>query len=154
MHLPTKYPSNAANQDPNGRAHPRILLVDAAAQGAKVSPHQLRKLGCDVEQRAIEECNGDELQTYQCVIVHVDAENSLAARGLLRDLRNADEASGRHTPLVAVVQQETLNNHRTWTHAGADEVIATPVSPESLQETLLLCAPSWADEIRPSRHVA
>jgi CheY-like chemotaxis protein len=53
---------------------------------------------------------------------------------LVRTLRTAEEASGRHLPAAAVTGLNSARAHIEAVDAGFDEYVAKPVSAESLVE--------------------
>lgn len=123
----------------------RVLVAEENSVNRKVTVEILRKLGYQVDAFT----NGREAlaafeRTHYDVVILGSHNSEMDGYEAAQEIRRCD-ASGRHTPIIALTAGTTQNDRKRREAAGIDDYIAMPVNPKTVATVLARWDPSTVD---------
>jgi CheY-like chemotaxis protein len=135
-------PAGAANasigQATAVQASLRVLVAEDNPMNQRVAAHMLKRLG----HRAKIAANGREAleavagETFDAILMdcHMPEMDGYEAT---REIRRAEAASGRHTPIIALTASVMQEDGAKCRAAGMDEYVAKPITMAALEAVLV-----------------
>ncbi len=118
--------------------HHRLLLAEDHPVNRQVAIRQLERLGyqvesvCDGAQAIAAVATGEfDLVLMDCQMPGTDGFTATAA------IRQAEQGSGRHLPIVAVTANAMQGDKERCLAAGMDDYLAKPVHQDQLRQMLI-----------------
>ncbi|HEY9793686.1 MAG TPA: response regulator [Candidatus Obscuribacterales bacterium] len=114
-----------------------ILLVEDRDSNRMVALLLLQKLGygADVVCSGIEAVEAACKRNYKCILMDVQMPE-FDGFDATRAIRQAEEATGRHTPIIALTALAMDGDRERCLQAGMDGYISKPYNLQQLRETL------------------
>jgi two-component system, sensor histidine kinase and response regulator len=120
-----------------------ILLVEDRDSNRMVALLLLQKLGfgVDVVCSGLEAVEAACKRNYKCILMDVQMPE-FDGFDATRAIREAEAASGRHTPIIALTALAMEGDEQRCLAAGMDDYISKPYNLQTLKETLEKYLPS------------
>ncbi len=124
----------------------RVLVAEDNPMNQRVAAHMLRRLG----HRAKIAANGREAleavagETFDAILMdcHMPEMDGYEAT---REIRRAEAASGRHTPIIALTASVMQEDGAKCRAAGMDDYVAKPITMTALEAVLVRWTASEAE---------
>jgi two-component system sensor histidine kinase/response regulator len=127
----------AAAEEPRRQA--LILLVEDNPNNQIMAMRQLEKLGHGVHivSNGLQAVKALSYGTHRYDLVFMDCQMpEMDGYEATREIRNAEVASGRHIPIIAMTANAMSGDRESCIAAGMDDYIAKPISRHVLAEVL------------------
>ncbi|PIQ42443.1 MAG: hypothetical protein COV52_03465 [Gammaproteobacteria bacterium CG11_big_fil_rev_8_21_14_0_20_46_22] len=116
----------------------RILLVEDNLMNQKVVLHMLEKLECQTDvaadgKTALEKLHSSE--GYDLVLMDISLPD-MSGLDITREYRQAEEASKRRLPIIALTAHAHSDDEAKCLAAGMDDFLVKPVFAEKLREVI------------------
>jgi two-component system sensor histidine kinase/response regulator len=115
----------------------RVLVVEDHAVNRMLATRLLAKLGCEVEfaENGLIACERTSQQTYDLIFMDCQMPE-MDGFEATRAIREREQASGRHTPIVALTANAMSEDRDRCLQAGMDDYITKPYSVADFERTL------------------
>jgi PAS domain S-box-containing protein len=120
----------------------RVLLVEDNVVNQQVAVRQLEREGLRVEiaSNGVEAVALTEETNYDLVLMDVQMPE-MDGLEATRRIRERDDATGRHLPIVAMTAHAMVGDRERCLEAGMDDYLSKPLKREDLREKLA----AWVD---------
>jgi PAS domain S-box-containing protein len=115
----------------------RILLAEDNAVNQTLAIHLLRKRGHEVTlaEDGLQALAAFEAEPFELVLMDVQMPN-LGGFEATAMIRQREQATGRHTPIIAMTARAMKGNREECLAAGFDEYLAKPLRPQELYDLI------------------
>ena len=148
---PTERPSTPGVVEPGALTGPRVLVAEDTTINQLVARRMLERLGCqvDVASNGREVLEAIDRSPYALVLMDVQMPEMDGFEATAR-IRQREEHSGRHTPIVAMTANALRGDRERAIAAGMDDYLAKPIRLGDLEVVLHDWAPASAPTGRSS----
>lgn len=115
----------------------RILLVDDNYMNQTLTIISLKKadMACDVAVNGIECLAALEKNTYDLILMNCQIPEMNGCEATMK-IRNNEKDSGRHIPIIALIENTLTEDSNAYIAAGIDSCLVKPVSHNDLISTI------------------